>query len=242
MRGGTRAPCLAHTGDHEEAGGEEEQGGDQRQHLIGTGRRRIPGQPSNTEGPRRDLADGERPCHTPRVMRPGSGPGRRRHDAGTCRRHFVPVLLSFPPSGRVAQWESARLTRERSQVQNLPRPPAVHEGPSVGSPDTRTRSGYPPAGQSLWAVPQVVSPVRPSEEMAQLAAGNDLPLVKRFRTWLLRSSSQRWPFWWSRSPGEPSWTRVRSSPTTPRHLGLALGAAQPDPALATTLHLPRPIL
>ena len=67
----------------------------------------------------------------PRIRR------RRRHDAGTCRRHLVPAPWNSmiakgigrrlarlrSPIGRVAQRESARLTRERSQVQNLPRPP-----------------------------------------------------------------------------------------------------------------------
>ena len=32
------------------------------------------------------------------------------------------VGLISPPPGRVAQWESARFTRERSQVRNPPRP------------------------------------------------------------------------------------------------------------------------
>ena len=64
------------------------------------------------------------------VRATGSADGRRR-DAGTRRRLlFGPrkglrarVLGFRPRPGRVAQRESARLTRERSQVQNLPRPP-----------------------------------------------------------------------------------------------------------------------
>ena len=47
-----------------------------------------------------------------------SGPGVRRSSARGAR---LATLRSR--SGRVAQRESARLTRERSQVQNLPRPP-----------------------------------------------------------------------------------------------------------------------
>ena len=65
---------------------------------------------------------------------------RRRHDAGTCRRHLfscagAPKLTSpnqlgyGPEHGRVAQRESARLTRERSQVQYLPRPPQRSQDP-----------------------------------------------------------------------------------------------------------------
>jgi hypothetical protein len=39
--------------------------------------------------------------------------------------------VDCPPPGRVAQWESARFTRERSQVRNPPRP--SHERPAPAS-------------------------------------------------------------------------------------------------------------
>src|SRR5438445_11516637 len=78
-----------------------------------------------------------------RVSRIRSGPDPTTTAAGeTTRRwtpagvqaHFEPCVrgCGIPfyngPSGRVAQWESARFTRERSQVRNPPRP--LRESPA----------------------------------------------------------------------------------------------------------------
>ena len=68
-----------------------------------------------------------------------SGTSRRRHRG---RRQWPGGLTIPVPLGRVAQWESARFTRERSQVRNTPRP---LERPGSGArtrrhPQQRARS------------------------------------------------------------------------------------------------------
>ena len=73
-----------------------------------------------------------------------SGPFGAWTDGGVTRAHpAVPFFhfqwyLSLP--GRVAQRESARLTRERSQVQILPRPPPAQE---VGRAEASAGSATP---------------------------------------------------------------------------------------------------
>ncbi len=93
------------------------------------------------------------------------------------------------PSGRVAQWESARFTRERSQVRNPPRPSS--ESPVstgvVGSPSVAPRSaksgGGPNSGLNSPS-PAPYSIVRASETSVSKAT----PCAR-----LLRSRRERFP-------------------------------------------------
>jgi hypothetical protein len=56
-----------------------------------------------------------------RTSRPTRASGTFAHDAAAAA--GGPAAFTIPvPLGRVAQWESARFTRERSQVRNPPRP------------------------------------------------------------------------------------------------------------------------
>src|SRR5450759_2679980 len=79
------------------------------------------------------------------------------------------------PMGRLAQWESARLTRERSLVQTQCRPPGVAPSSSgLGrSPLKAEIAGSNPAG-ATFPIPMAVSlPQQFDHQDFPILAGND---------------------------------------------------------------------
>lgn len=71
-----------------------------------------------------------KPAPGPNVDRPSTGVAEPTNDPAAPRRRGGRTIAV--PLGRVAQWESARFTRERSQVRNPPRPLETSPGASRG--------------------------------------------------------------------------------------------------------------